>query len=102
MLASSFETPLARLLRMRKARLAMRLKLRHQFGDGLLHIGRHVAVIARSESDEAIQNRYISALDCFANARNGGSYPFGGISGCTISLNAGSASQCAAWAFNEG
>ncbi len=28
--------------------------------------------------------------------------PFGGISGCTISLNAGNASQCAAWAFNEG
>jgi hypothetical protein len=29
-------------------------------------------------------------------------YPFGGVSGCTISENAGSASQRAAWAFNEG
>jgi hypothetical protein len=36
-LASSFETPLARLLRMREARLAMRLKLGDEFGASLLH-----------------------------------------------------------------
>jgi hypothetical protein len=30
-------------------------------------------------------------LDCFADARNDDPHPFGGISGCTISLNAGNA-----------
>jgi hypothetical protein len=31
-----------------------------------------LAVIARSESDEAIQNCGTRAMDCFANARNDG------------------------------